>query len=288
VGIGRFVDEQARARYAAALDAAMAVLPPHVAHDVPTAFGTVRAHRFGDGPGTPALLLPGRTGTTAMWAPNLPGLVARRPVWALDLLGEPGGSVQTAPIAGDADQAAWLAEVVAHLTAPGGPLHVVGASLGARWGLELAVRHPAGVHSLALLEPAHTLSRVRAGFVAASLVGMLPGARGLFLRHAGGGPPPAGDPLTPVLELGATTYRLGVGPPGFPTDAALRSLRMPVLALLGGRSTVGHAGRGARRARALVCDVEVEVWPDATHALPSSHAVRVDARLAAFHARAER
>ncbi|HSK60650.1 MAG TPA: alpha/beta fold hydrolase [Actinomycetospora sp.] len=287
MAIGRFVDERARARYAAALDAAMAVLPPHVTHDVPTAFGTVHVHRFGDAPGTPALLLPGRTGTTAMWAPNLPGLVARRPVWALDLLGEPGGSVQTAPIAGDADQAAWLAEVVAHLTALGGPLHVVGASLGARWGLELAVRHPDGVRSLALLEPAHTLSRLRAGFVAASLASLV-GGRRLFLRHAGGEPPPADDPLTPVLELGATTFRLGVGPPGFPTDVALRSLTMPVLALLGGRSAVGHAGRGARRARTLIGNVEVEVWPDATHALPSSHADRVDARLAAFHARADR
>ncbi len=288
MAIGRFVDEQARAHYAAALDAAMAVLPPHVPHDVPTAFGTVRVHRFGAGPGTPVLLLPGRTGTTAMWAPNLPALAARGPVWALDLLGEPGGSVQTAPITGDVDQAAWLAEVVVHLTALGGPLHVVGASLGARWGLELAVRHPAGLRSLALLEPAHTLSRLRAGFVAASLVGTVPGARRLFLRYAGGGTPPADDPLTPVLELGGTTYRPALGPPGFPTDAALRSLRMPVLALLGGRSTVGHAGRGARRARALIGDVEVEVWPDATHALPSSHADRVDARLAAFHARADR
>jgi pimeloyl-ACP methyl ester carboxylesterase len=284
VAIGRFVDEQARTRYAAALGAAMAVLPPHVSHDVPTAFGPVRVHRFGAGAGTPVLLLPGRTGTTAMWAPNLPALVARGPVWALDLLGEPGGSVQTAPITGDADQAAWLAEVVAAL---GGPLHVVGASLGARWGLELAVRHPAGVRSLALLEPAHTLSRLRAGFVAASLASLVGGHR-LFLRYAGGEPPPAGDPLTPVLELGATTYRLGLGPPGFPTAAALRSLAMPVLALLGGRSTVGHAGRGARRARALIGDVEVEVWPDATHALPGSHADRVDARLAAFHARVDR
>ena len=34
-------------------------------------------------------------------------------------------------------------------------------------------------------------------------------------------------------------------------------------------------------------DVEVDVWPEATHALPSACADAVDARLEAFHARAD-
>ncbi|MEJ2885367.1 alpha/beta fold hydrolase [Actinomycetospora aeridis] len=280
--VGGFVDEEARARYAAALERAMAGLPPHVSRDVATAFGTVRAHRFGDAGGTSLLLVPGRIGTTAMWAPNLPALAARHTVWAVDLLGEPGASVQTAPLTSDADQAAWLAEVV---DAIGGPVHVVGASLGGRWGLELAARSPDAVRSLALLEPAHTLARLRPGFVLASIASLV-GGRRFFLRYAGGEEPPADDPLTPVMELGARTYRMALAPPGYPSDAALRSLAMPVLALLGGRSTVLRADRAARRARALIPDVEVEVWPDAGHALPSSHADAVDARLAAFLARA--
>lgn len=283
MAVGGFVDDAARARFTAALDVAMAALPPHDTHDVPTGWGTVRVHRFGRGTGTPVLLLPGRMGTTAMWAPNLSALAARRTVWALDLLGEPGASTQTAPITGDADQAAWLAEVVDAL---GGPVHVVGASLGGRWGLELAVRHPHLVRSLALLEPAHTLARLRPGFVLASLASLV-GGRRFFLRYAGGEGPPADDPLGPVLELGAATYRMGLGPPGYPSDAALRSLAMPVLALLGGRSTVGNAARGAARARRLIADVEVDVWPAVTHALPSACADAVDARLEAFHARVE-
>jgi pimeloyl-ACP methyl ester carboxylesterase len=283
MAIGGFVDERAHARYVAALETAMAALPPHESDDVATSWGTVRVHRFGRGTGTPVLLLPGRLGTTAMWAPNLPALAARRTVWALDLLGEPGASTQTAPITGDADQASWLAEVVDAL---GGPPHVVGASLGGRWGTELAVRHPHLVRSLALLEPAHTLSRLRPGFVLASLASLV-GARRFFLRHAGGETPPADDPLGPVLELGSATYRMALGPPGYPTDAALRSLAMPVLALLGGRSTVGDAERGAARARRWIPDVEVDVWPEATHALPGACAEAVDARLAGFHARVE-
>jgi pimeloyl-ACP methyl ester carboxylesterase len=80
---------------------------------------------------------------------------------------------------------------------------------------------------------------------------------------------------------------MGLGAPGYPSDAALRSLAMPVLALLGGRSTVGNAARAAARARRCLPDAEVDVWPEATHALPSACADAVDARLEAFHARVE-
>lgn len=73
-------------------------MPPADAKlDVTTSFGTVRAYRF-DGP---------------MWRANLPGLVAHRTVYSLDLLGEAGLSVQTKPITGAQNQAQWLEETLA-------------------------------------------------------------------------------------------------------------------------------------------------------------------------------
>ena len=44
--------------------------------------------------GRPVVLLPGRNASTPMWGSNLPGLLAHRTVFAVDLLGEPGLSVQ--------------------------------------------------------------------------------------------------------------------------------------------------------------------------------------------------
>ena len=87
-----------------------------------TGYGIVRVYRFAgahdDLP--PLLLLPGRAAPTPVWADNLPGLLALRSVYAIDLIGEPGLSVQDRPIENDADQAAWLHEVIAQPVNPEG------------------------------------------------------------------------------------------------------------------------------------------------------------------------
>ena len=50
-----------------------------------------------------------------VWADLLPRLLDGRPVYANDLLGEPGLSIQDTPITNDDDQAAWLHAVLAEL-----------------------------------------------------------------------------------------------------------------------------------------------------------------------------
>ncbi|MFE3701591.1 hypothetical protein ACFXO7_27405, partial [Nocardia tengchongensis] len=97
--VGYFRDDAGFARYLDAYRDGFATLPrPSLTADLPTALGTVRAYRFGSGGGTPLVLLPGRQAATPMWAANLPGLLRSRPVITLDLLGEPGLSVQHAPL----------------------------------------------------------------------------------------------------------------------------------------------------------------------------------------------
>lgn len=292
--VGGFTDAAARRRYEAAYAAAQRLLPaPVEQRDVATGAGDVRAYRFGpvgSGPvgAVPVVLLPGRATPAAMWAPNVPALAARRSTWAVDLLGEAGASVQRRPIRDDADQARWVAETLDDLVGDR-PVHLVAHSIGARHALEVAVRFPARAASLSLLEPAHTLARLRPAVVLASLGALLPAGRGPFMRWlAGGEEIDPDDPIAAVVAAGLDEYRTALPVPSFPTAAALRSLAMPVLALLGGRSVVGDAGRAARRTRALVGHAEVEVWPRATHALTSECAGAVDARLAAFLDAADR
>ena len=98
--VGRFRSAEAMDRYFAAYDRAMAQMPtPQQVLDIRTSFGVVRVYRFaGRRAGAPLFLLPGTQSSTPIWADNMPSLLAHRSVYTVDLLGEPGRSIQTRPI----------------------------------------------------------------------------------------------------------------------------------------------------------------------------------------------
>lgn len=137
---GRFTDPAARERFVRALDAGMNAWPPHETLDVPTTWGTTRV-RHRTGTGKPVVLLHGAGATSAMWADTVRAI--ERPVYAVDILGDAGGSVQTTPLK---DMNAWLTEVL-HQLRLDDPL-LVGISYGA-W---IAALHP--VTESVLVEPA--------------------------------------------------------------------------------------------------------------------------------------
>ncbi|KAA9154308.1 hypothetical protein FPZ12_032400 [Amycolatopsis acidicola] len=60
------------------------------------------------GTGTPVVLLHGVLATSLSWQDSVARLAAGHPVYAVDSLGEPGRSVQTAPITGARAVADWL------------------------------------------------------------------------------------------------------------------------------------------------------------------------------------
>ncbi|WP_156755956.1 alpha/beta fold hydrolase [Actinokineospora pegani] len=285
--IGRFRSPEHRAAYDAAYDRGLAALPPPTGrHDITTGFGTVRAYRFGDPGPEPAVLLPGRAGTAAMWEPNLPALAARGPVYALDLVGEPGRSAQTAPIRGAEDQAAWLSQALTELEVS--RAHLVGYSFGGWLAANLAVRAPERVASLVLIDPVHTFARFPLALLVRSALTTVPGvrrwARPSFLRWiADGAEVAADDPVAALIDEGMRTYRTALPTPMPFTDDQLRSLRVPVLALLAGRSVMHDARRATDHAR-LVPDIRAELWPSATHAIAGESAEAVNDRVLAFWA----
>lgn len=182
-GVGHYRSDAAFAHFRAVYRDGMAALPPFDAQfDVPTSFGTVRVYRFpGGAPGIPVLLLPGRNACTPMYRTNLPSLLPRRTVYILDLLGEPGMSVQTAPITGADDQARWLGEALAGLELD--RVHLLGASIGGWAAVNLAVRRPGRVASLVLLDPVMTFDRIPVRTLIASVAMFAPGVPGSVRRR---------------------------------------------------------------------------------------------------------
>ncbi|TQM09626.1 alpha/beta fold hydrolase [Pseudonocardia kunmingensis] len=281
--IGHFADAAAQARFDDAYARALARLPePAAVHDVPTAFGRVRVRRFGTDGRVPLLLLPGRSGSTAMWEPNLAAWAAERSVHAVDVLGEAGSSVQERPIRDADDQAAWLAATLSGLGLE--RAHLVGASFGGWLAVNLALRDTRAIASLSLIDPACVFGRIPVRMVLASLAA-LPASpewlRDRMLSWISGGVPVDDEPIARLIATAMREYRLGVPPPAYPRDDALRGLHVPTLALIAGRSRVHHAPRALARAR-LLPDVQAELWPAASHAISGERAREVNARVLEF------
>ncbi|ADB30755.1 hydrolase or acyltransferase (alpha/beta hydrolase superfamily)-like protein [Kribbella flavida DSM 17836] len=285
-GIGHFVSAQARDDYLARYDALIRALPGEPgAVDAVTTFGQVRVLQFrSGGDGVPFVLLHGRGATSAMWQPNLAGLTAARQVYAIDCLGEPGRSVQTVPIRTAEDQALWLRETLDELGV--GRAHLVGLSSGGWLAFNLARYAPERAASVSLLEPANVLAKFAPKFLLGGFT-MLPGVPGgvgeRFLGWVSGGAA-MDQPIMRLLTQGQRDYRMRLPSPEYVTDDVLRSVQVPVLALIGGRSVVHSPQVAVRRAQTLLPDVEAELWPEASHALPGEFPAQVNARIIRFAA----
>lgn len=280
-----FRSPQARAEYDVAYEAGLRALPdPAETRDVPTTFGFVRVYRFGPAQGPPLVLLPGRAGTAMMWRPTIEALAERHPVYAVDLLGEPGRSTQTAPIRDAADQAAWLHAMLIELGLTG--VHLVGVSFGGWLACNLAIRAPARLASCSLLDPAATLARFPAPLLLRTTLALLPvlsrWTRPDFLRWISGGTEiPRGDPVAEVISAGIRDFRISLPMPRLFSDEQLRSIRIPVLAIIAGRSVI-HDPRAAYTRSALIPTVQAELWPTATHAISGQCAAEVNERVIRF------
>jgi pimeloyl-ACP methyl ester carboxylesterase len=291
--VGHFASAADKARFVAAYDRAMTALPPpQQVRDVRTAYGVVRIYRFAgahdDRP--PLLLLPGRAAPTPMWADNLPHFLALRSVYAVDLLGEPGLSIQDRPFDTDADQAAWLHDVIAQLPEPA--VHVVGVSIGGWTAMNLAVHQPDRIASLTLIEPVFVFTNMSVEAILRSIpasVSWLPRSmRDDFNSWTAGGAPVAHDPVADMIEAGMAAYRLKVPVPSLPDPGKVATLRIPLLVILAGASPMHDAQAAAAEARRVLPRSTVKVYPGASHAINGEHPAEIAVDLSAHLGRSGR
>ncbi|AMO05009.1 alpha/beta fold hydrolase [Mycolicibacterium neoaurum] len=292
VGVGHWRSDAARAHFAAVYATALARLPAvDRIWDVDTAFGTVRVYRFAGGPGRPVVLLPGRNASTPMWADNLSGLLAHRPVYCIDLLGEPGMSVQRKPITGADDQARWLDDVLTGIGEES--VHVLGVSFGGWSAMNYALRRPQKVASLVLIDPVLTFApiplRTMLAFLPMGLPGVPDRVRRRILRWiSGGADVDESDPALMLIDAGTADFALQQPTPARFSPEKLRALRVPVLAIIAGRSVIHDASRAAATARSVLSAGQVEVWPRASHAVTGEFPDEIAARTSEFWAGVDR
>lgn len=285
-GLGAFVSESAFEHFLAAYRAGMAALAPFELFDVSTSFGTVRAYRFaGPDIGAPAVLLPGRNASTPMYLTNLGPLLAHRTVYGIDLLGEAGLSVQQKRIRDARDQAQWLDEALAGLGVE--QAHLLGVSIGGWTAVNAAVHRPGRIASLTLLDPVFTFTAVPAKAILASVALFAPGVPERWRRRvhswiAGGADVGDAEVESALIDAGAKDFTLRTPMPKRFTDDQLRSLAVPVLALIAGRSVMLDPRRAVARARELLVHGQIELWPDASHAINGEYPQEIAQRAGRF------
>ena len=209
-------------------------------------------------------------GTSAMWAEHVPTLTIDFTVYTVDLLGQPGASVQSRSMKSAQDCARCLDQALGRLSLA--DVHLVGHSYGGWTAAQTAARIPDRLASVTLIEPVNTVARLSARFWRTGALLLLPGAERKQRTVADIlGHPAPGSLLEGVMELvmaaGSTFASFGTPFPRYIPDSLLRSVEVPVQVLLAG-NTIHDSARGLDRIRRVVPSWGHRLWPETTHMLP--------------------
>lgn len=266
-----FRSAESRQRYLAVYDRVRALSPrPDAVHDVPTEFGVVRVYRHGSSDGVPVVLLHCFWATSAMWAEYVSALSGDFTVYTVDLLGQPGASVQSRSMKSGQDCACCLDQILGGLGLSG--VHLVGHSYGGWTAAQTAARIPNRLASVTLIEPVNTVARLSARFWRTGALLLLPGAerKQRTVAEILGHPAP-GSHLDSVMELvmaaGSAFASFGTPFPRYIPDSLLHSIDVPVQVLLAG-NTIHDSARGLDRIGRVAPSWGHRLWPEATHMLP--------------------
>ncbi|WP_133802286.1 alpha/beta fold hydrolase [Kribbella caucasensis] len=259
---------------------------PAETRDVRTEYGYVRVYKF-DGPSKraePLVLLPGTSSASPVWAGNLPSLLKVADVYTIDLLGEPGMSIQNKPIVSDDDHARWLHQTLDAL--PEERFHVVGLSIGGWTAANLAVRQPGHVATLTTIDPVYVYDNMPFGTIVRSIsaaIKWLPKSwRDSFNSCTAGGAPVEDEPIADMIESGMKNYTLRKSQPTRISEERLSALRMPVLAFIAGRSVMHDPKTATETAERALRNKTVKVYPDASHAINGEYPDELAADLEKF------
>jgi pimeloyl-ACP methyl ester carboxylesterase len=260
---GSWVSEAAREKFMAAYERAFALWPqPCGDFEVETATATTRVHAYRPNPeGAPVVLLTGAGGNAAAWYPHVAALGRHGPVYGIDMPGDANPSVPRALMTPPASCAAWLDELLGKLSDR--PAHLVGFSYGGWIAMNQAIRTPARVASITLLDPAG-LTRLDARFwwwmSISGLATLTPMPLRRRLARWMDNPAMLQPELMTLMWAAIRGYRMEPKFPGVLTDDELRTIDVPVLLITGARSAMLTPAE-ARARGSLMKHAQVAIVP---------------------------
>jgi len=261
--LGSWVSDAAREKFMAAYERAFALWPqPCEEFDIETATATTRVHAYRPHPGgEPVVLLTGAGFNASNWYPHVAALAKDGPVYGIDMPGDPNPSIPRALMTPPASCAAWLDELLAQLSDR--PAHLVGLSYGGWVAMNQAIRAPARIASITLLDPAG-LTKLDARFwwwlYISGLASLTPMPIRRRLARWLDSPVMLERELMTLMWAGSRGYRMEPKFPGILTDDELHAIPVPVLLITGARSALITPAQARDRA-SLMQRAEVAIVP---------------------------
>jgi pimeloyl-ACP methyl ester carboxylesterase len=205
-------------------------------------------------------------------------------VVALDSVGAPGLSVQTAPILDRGDYVHWLSDVIDSFDLD--TCDLVGSSQGGWLSLSFAVAHPRRVSKLALLAPAASFLPFRRAAVMSLRLGpFMPGwTAGPSLRPVFGKRHRVDDRIVALLENSLRHYRFQERPvfPDVFSDQELRSVNAHTLVIYGDKEIIFDPVAALERAESHIEHVETELMGNVGHLPNIEQPAYIDQKLLQF------
>jgi pimeloyl-ACP methyl ester carboxylesterase len=243
---------------------------PHREHRVSTSQGETFVLAAGDPAKPPVVLLPGSMATSAMWLRTMDVLSSDYHTLAVDIIGDAGRSAPSRPWLTSNAHARWLDDVLDGLSLTSAAF--VGASFGGLLATDYAIRRRTRVERLALLAPGG-LVHIRFGAMLRAAPFLLFGPWGhrkALAVDMGFADEDVRDENGDFLKL------FGLVQSGFVarmqllprmSDADLKTLTMPILAVFGGKDSLFDSKSARQRLVTCAPHAETIYLPDEGHGL---------------------
>jgi pimeloyl-ACP methyl ester carboxylesterase len=235
---------------------------------VPTREGETFVVACGAESAPPLLLLHGSMANSAMWMGDVASWAAHFRVYAVDVIGDAGLSAPSRPPLASEAHAFWLDDVMQGLGLRS--TSMIGVSLGAWLALDYATRRPERVDSLVVVCPGG-VGRQKIGIVFKTIpLRMLGGwgtrkAAELVLGRVPADPSPAVQYFMQFMSLIHKNFRPRMVKLPIFSDAALRGLTMPVMAIVGGKDVLFDSAEAKQRLERNVPHADVRYLPEEGH-----------------------
>ncbi|MBL8046065.1 MAG: alpha/beta hydrolase [Anaerolineales bacterium] len=275
-----FKTSEGQARYFAAYDSTLALWPvPVESVAVPTRFGKTHVNVCGPQNAPPLVLIHGQAISSTMWYPNVGALSQHYSIYAPDILGDMGKSVQTQPFKQPSDFADWIGELLDGLQVERAAL--AGLSYGGFVAAQTALSRPERVTKLILMAPASLLS-IRPVFFLRMFLILWPGLSTATRQKliTGTANPLAAPAIRQMMTTTDFRYSMYL-PPNF-TDEQLRQIRTPTLLMLGDGEVIYDYKAALSRAQKFIPNLQTALIPNAGHALNFDQPEMVNARILEF------